>query len=130
MRRNSQQMDLKELAIYAAGKKASDLFIKAGSPPALRVDGKIMPTDFAILSEDETRDLAYSIMTPEQIGRFERRHELDLAFTLEGISRFRVNIYQQRGSIGLVLRLIPLDIWKLDQLGMPPVVANRRRLPQ
>lgn len=117
-------MDLKDLARLAAEKKASDLFIKEGSCPSLRVDGRIDNTDFPPLTSDQTRELAYSIMTPEQIGRFERRHELDLAFTIEGISRFRVNIYQQRGSVGMVLRLIPLNIYDLEQLGMPEVVAD------
>jgi len=123
-------MELRELALLAAGKKASDLFIKEGCAPSLRVDGKIVDTIFPPCSADQTRDLAYSIMTPEQIGRFERRHELDLAFTLEGISRFRVNIYQQRGSVAMVLRLIPLEIWTLEQLGMPPVVADLCRQRQ
>lgn len=117
-------MDLKDLARLAAEKKASDLFIKEGSCPSLRVDGRIQNADFPSLTADETRELAYSIMTPEQIGRFERRHELDLAFTIEGISRFRVNIYQQRGSVGMVLRLIPLDIYNLEQLGIPEVVSD------
>jgi len=116
--------DLKELALYAAERKASDLFIKEGVSPSLRVDGKVVTTEFPPFTAEQTRELAYSIMTPEQIGRFERRHELDLAFTLEGVSRFRVNVYQQRGSVGMVLRLIPLEIWSLDQLGMPPVVAE------
>jgi twitching motility protein PilT len=63
-------------------------------------------------------------MTQEQIARFERRHELDLAFTIEGVARFRANIYQQRGTMGMVLRLIPLDIYSLEELGMPPVVSD------
>ena len=117
-------MDLKKLALHAAEMKASDLFIKEGCPPMLRVDGRIDSTEFPSCSSDETRDLAYSIMTPEQIGRFERRHELDLAFTLSGISRFRVNVYQQQGSVAMVLRLIPLEIRGLDELGMPPVLAD------
>lgn len=117
-------MDLKEFAMLAAEKKASDLFIKEGCSPALRVNGKIVSADCQILSADEARDLAYSVMTPEQIGRFERRHELDLAFTLNSISRFRVNIYQQRGSVGMVLRLIPLEIQNLEELGIPVVVSD------
>jgi twitching motility protein PilT len=69
-------------------------------------------------------------MSHDQIGRFERRHELDLAFTLEGIARFRANVYQQRGSMGVVLRVIPLKIYTLDQLGMPQVVADLCKLRQ
>lgn len=117
-------MELIDLAKYAAEQKASDLFIKADAPPMLRVNGKITATDFPVLTADEVRDLAYSIMNHNQIARFEHRHELDLAFTVEGVARFRANIYQQRGTIGAVLRLIPLEIQSLDDLGMPPVIKD------
>lgn len=117
-------MELIDLAKYAAEQKASDLFIKADAPPMLRVNGKITATDFPVLKADEVRDLAYSIMNHNQIARFEHRHELDLAFTVEGVARFRANIYQQRGTIGAVLRLIPLEIQSLDDLGMPPVIKD------
>ena len=69
-------------------------------------------------------------MSHEQIGRFERRHELDLAFTIEGVARFRANVYQQRGTLGVVLRVIPLDIYTLEMLGMPAVVAELARQRQ
>jgi twitching motility protein PilT len=117
-------MDLKELAKNAATQKASDLFLKEDSPPTLRVSGNIAQLDLPPLTAEEVRDLAYSIMTQDQIARFERRHELDLAFTVQGVSRFRANIYQQRGTMGMVLRLIPLDIFSLEELGMPPVVND------
>lgn len=123
-------MDIKELARIAAESRASDLFLKEGVPPALRVDGRIVSLDMPALGDADTRDLAYSIMTHEQIGRFERRHELDLAFTLEGLARFRANIYQQRGCVGIVLRVIPLKIFSLQQLGMPTVLADICQLRQ
>jgi len=117
-------MDLKELSKLAAEQKASDLFLKAGAPPTLRVHGKIVQLDQPSLKNDEARDLAYSAMSQDQIARFERRNELDLAFTIEGIARFRANVYRQRESIGMVLRLIPLQISGLDDLGMPPVLKD------
>ncbi len=117
-------LELSELLRYAASVKASDLFIKENTPPTLRVHGKIQPMDLPPLSADDTRNLAYSVMTHEQIGRFEHRHELDLAFTIEGITRVRANIYQQRGSIAMVCRLIPLSIYTLEELKMPPAVAE------
>jgi twitching motility protein PilT len=117
-------MDLTNFLKSAAELKASDVFFKENAPPTLRINGKISPTDNPVLTADEVRELAYSVMTHEQIGRFEHRHELDLAFTIQGISRFRANIYQQRGSMGMVLRLIPLDINSLDDLGMPPVIKD------
>lgn len=117
-------MELRELSVLAAEQKASDLFFKEGSPPTVRVNGKIIQLDMPALTVDQVRDMAYSVMTHEQISRFERRHELDLAFTIEGVSRFRANMYQQRGTMGMVLRLIPLGIYSLDDLGMPPVISD------
>lgn len=116
--------DLTELSKHAAELKASDLFLKEHSPPVLRVNGTIQPTEFPVLTAEDVRDMAYSIMNHSQITRFEQRHELDLAFTIPGISRFRANVYQQRGSMGMVLRLIPLDILTLDQLSMPQVIKD------
>ncbi len=117
--------DLQALLRLAAEKKASDVFIKAGSPPAMRLSGRIhVVPDEPPLTGDDTRSLAYSVMTHEQIGRFEHRHELDLAFEVDGICRIRCNVHQQRGTMGMVLRLIPLKIYSLDQLGMPPVLAE------
>ncbi len=114
----------------AAEKKASDLFVKAGSPPAMRLNGRVIVQDGPPLTPDDTRNLAYSVMTHEQIGRFEHRHELDIAFELPGITRIRANIHQQRGSIGLVCRLVPLKIYSLEQLGMPPVLSEMTRARQ
>ncbi|MDO8586953.1 MAG: type IV pilus twitching motility protein PilT [Armatimonadota bacterium] len=117
-------MDLNPILKLGVEKKASDIFIKTGVPPALRVNGRIEVTDFPALTAADTEDLAYSIMNTEQIGRFERRHELDLAFTVEDLARFRANMYQQRGSVGLVLRIVPLKIMTLDDLGMPSVLTD------
>jgi twitching motility protein PilT len=117
--------DLRDIIRLAAEMKASDVFIKEGSPPAMRIHGRIQTTaGFEKLTADDTRRLAYSIMSHEQIGRFEHRHEMDLAFTVEDVTRVRANIYQQRGTMGLVCRLIPLKIYSLEQLGLPPVVGE------
>jgi len=117
-------MDLVEVLKTAAEQRASDIFFKENAPPVLRVHGKVAPTDLPSLTAEEVRQLIYSVMTHDQIGRFEHRHELDLAFTMEGVARFRANIYQQRGSMGMVLRLIPLSIYSLEELGMPPAVKD------
>ena len=120
--------DLRDLIRLAAEKKASDLFLKEGSPPMLRVHGRIQKADNSPnLTADETRRLAYSVMSHEQVGRFEHRHELDLAFTVENVTRVRANIYQQRGSMGMVCRLIPLGIYSLEQLGLPPAIGEMTR---
>lgn len=124
-------MELNELAQKAAEVKASDIFLKVGSPPMVRLNGRISNLDnYTELTKEDTEALSYSIMSHEQIGRFERRHELDLAFTIEGLARFRANVYQQRGSIGLVLRVIPLEVYTLDQLGMPQVIGDLARQRQ
>ncbi|MCC6485293.1 MAG: type IV pilus twitching motility protein PilT [Armatimonadetes bacterium] len=123
-------MVLDELLQLAADSRASDLFLKGDASPALRIDGHIRGTDLPKLSGDEVRDMAYNIMTPEQIGRFERRHEMDLAFTFKDLARFRVNVYQQRGMVGLVLRLIPLKIYSLEELQMPDIIAQMTKLRQ
>lgn len=120
--------DLRDLIRLAAEKKASDLFLKEGAPPMLRVHGRIQKADDSPnLTADETRRLAYSVMSHEQVGRFEHRHELDLAFTIENVTRVRANIYQQRGSMGMVCRLIPLGIYSLEQLGLPPAIGEMTR---
>ena len=117
-------LEIHELLTVAAAKKASDVFIKAGGPPAMRISGRIQLTDAPPLNGDDCRNLAYSVMTHEQIGRFEHRHELDLAFEVEGVCRIRCNVYQQRGTMGMVLRLIPLKLFTLEQLGMPPILSE------
>ena len=124
-------LDIRELASKAAQVRASDIFLKEGSPPMMRLDGKVTNLgEYPPLTAEDVQNLAYSEMTHDQIGRFERRHELDFAFTEEGLARFRANVYKQRGTIGMVLRVIPLEIYTLEQLGMPPAVAKLAELRQ
>jgi twitching motility protein PilT len=123
--------DIRDLIRQAFDLKASDLFIKAGSPPMLRLHGRITAVEGTEkLTGDDTRRMAYSIMTHEQIGRFEHRHELDIGWELDGLTRVRTNIYQQRGTIGVVSRLVPLKIYTLEQLGMPPAVGEMTKSHQ
>jgi len=118
-------VELDALLRTAAERKASDLFIKENSPPAMRLNGRVQTSqEIPPLTADDTRRLAYSIMTHEQIGRFEHRHEMDIAFTIEGVTRIRANVHMQRGSIGMTCRLVPLKIYSLEQLGMPPVLSE------
>jgi twitching motility protein PilT len=118
-------MDFHDILKQAAERKASDIFLKEGVPPALRVNGRIISVDgLDELSTDELHDMAKSVMTAHQFERFQEYHELDIAFTMEGICRFRANFYQQRGTMGIVLRLIPLQVPALDDLNMPPVVKD------
>ncbi len=117
-------MNLTDILRKAVELKASDLFLKVDAPPNLRINGKVTALDLPVTSIDKIRDYAHSIMTPLQISRFEDKHELDIAFTFEDLCRVRCNVYQQRGTLGMVLRLIPLDIYSIDELGLPPIVRD------
>ncbi len=114
-----------ELLIAAHEVDASDLFVRANAMPAIRVHGKIVTLEqFPMLTEDDSRNLAYSKMTGRQIEEFERHHEMDLSFSLEGVVRIRASIYMQRNSVGFVLRLIPLRIRPLEELGVPTSIGD------
>jgi twitching motility protein PilT len=123
-------MELEQLCRFAVDSQASDLFIKAETPPALRVHGRIVPTDLPPLTADDTKRLGHSIMSEQQMEAFEGYHELDLAFTLADVARFRCNVYVQRGSYALVLRIVPLEIKQIDELGLPKVLEDMVRPKQ
>src|SRR6478609_7773133 len=99
---------------------ASDLHITAGSPPVIRVNGKLERlVDFEKMSGDETRDLVYRIVSTEQQKQLETKRQLDFSYSVPGLARFRVNSYFQRASIGAAFRLIPAEIKSLEDLNMP-----------
>ncbi len=104
--------------------EASDLHMKAGSPPVLRVHGGLEPQDLPTLTVEAMRRALSEILTPEQADLFEREKELDFAFSAAGIGRFRVNAALQRGSIALAFRLVRSDIPTLDDLGLPEVCRS------
>lgn len=105
-------------------KKASDLFITAGFPPAFKVDGKMTPVSNQALSPQHTQELARSIMNDRQAAEFEASHECNFAISPPGIGRFRVNIFMQQQRVGMVLRTITTKIPDLDEMGMPPVLKD------
>jgi twitching motility protein PilT len=112
------------------GKRSSDLFLKAGMKPSLRIDGLVHQLEQPNSTPDEMRDMAYELMNEEQQARFEEKNEMDLAIAAEGLGRFRVNIYKQRGTIGMVLRHIPAPDFNFEKLNLPPAVkalSERRR---
>lgn len=117
-------MELEHLCRFAVDSQASDLFIKAFAPPALRVHGRIVPTDLPALTPEETKRLAQSVMSPSQAEAFETYHELDLAFTLEDVARFRCNVYMQRDTYAMVLRIVPLEIRSIEDLGLPKALEE------
>jgi len=104
--------------------KASDLFITAGFPPALKVDGKMTPVSQQVLTPQHTMELANSIMNDRQAADFEASHECNFAISPAGIGRFRVNVFMQQQRIGMVLRTITTKIPDLTQMGMPEVLKD------
>jgi len=105
-------------------RNASDLHLTVGTPPQIRVDGNLLPLDLPNLTPDDTKELAYGVLTEIQRAEFERRNELDLSFGIKGLSRFRANVYRQRDCVALALRRIPFQIMSFDKLGLPPVVEE------
>jgi twitching motility protein PilT len=102
----------------------SDLHITTNSAPQVRVDGILRPLDYPEMTPAETKQLAYSVLTDAQKHRFEETLELDFSFGIKGLSRFRANIFNQRGAVGAVFRAIPYEIRSFDQLGLPGVVEG------
>lgn len=105
-------------------KNASDLHISAYAPPHLRIDEKLVPTEYPPLTPDDSKKLAYSMLKPQQIERFEREFELDMSFGIEGLGRFRVNVFLQRGVVGAAVRLLPVHIMTFEECGLPIGVVN------
>jgi twitching motility protein PilT len=104
---------------------ASDIHLKAGLPPMFRIDGDLVPLkDAKRLVPEELNKMALGIMNPAQKEEFKRTHEIDLAYGVPGLGRFRVNIFQQRGTIGIVLRVIPFGIQNFEQLTLPAVLEK------
>src|SRR5918995_936724 len=104
---------------------ASDLHIKAGSQPFVRISGELRPLlDTPRLTQEDTLDMAFSMMTNRQKQRFKEVSEADIAYGVSGLGRFRANVFQQRGSVGMVLRVIPDRVRTITELGLPPVIER------
>ena len=124
-------MNINDLLKLGVERKASDLHLKVGSHPMIRVDGDLQPmTELKRLMQEDTISMAYSIMNARQKQRFKEELDLDLAYQVPGLGRFRCNVFQQRGSVGLVLRVIPARIKTVQELMLPKVlekIAEERR---
>jgi twitching motility protein PilT len=108
----------------------SDLHITTNSSPQVRVDGKLEPLNMPALSPVETKQLCYSVLTEAQKHKFEEENELDLSFGVKGLSRFRGNVFIQRGAVAAVFRVIPYKILSFEELGLPPVVKELAAKPR
>ena len=105
-------------------KNASDLHLTVGVPPILRIDGKLFQTPYDVLTSERIQNLIYAVMSEDQKGRFEASNELDFAITLKTFGRMRVNLYRQRGNIGVAIRSIPFEFKTFRQLGLPAAVDS------
>lgn len=123
-------MNLHTLLKAVVEKGGSDLHITVGSPPQIRVDGIMHQIATPPLDAAQTKQLCYSVLTEAQKHRFEEETELDFAFSIRGLSRFRGNIYQQKGAVAGAFRAVPHRIVPLEELGLPPVVAQLTQKPR
>lgn len=117
-------MNLKNLLERMVKEESSDLHLKAGSPPVLRIDGKLRVIKEEPLSPEELRKTTQQIMTKDQQEEFIRTKELDFAIGVSGLARFRVNVYMQRGSVAIAMRTIPPSIKRIDELNVPQVLKD------
>jgi len=119
------QISLSELLRKLSELRGSDLHITTGSPPQVRVDGHLRALEgYRLLTSSDTKQLAYSVLTDAQKHRFEEKLELDFSFGVKGLSRFRANLFNQRGAVGAVFRAIPYEIKSFEELGLPLIVKQ------
>src|SRR4030066_544172 len=121
---------LQDLLKVMIDKNGSDLHITAGSAPRIRIHGKLLPLDLPSLTPVETKQMTYSILADAQKHKFEEENELDFSFGIKGLSRFRGNLFVQRGAVAGVFRTIPFKILTFQELGLPPIVEELTRKPR
>jgi len=112
-------MDIRELLQFMVQKNISDIHFKAHCVPLIRFNGNLMPAQQEPFTEEFVKNLAFGLMNENQKKRFEAENELDMSYTLDHISRFRVNVYRQKGTVALTLRVIPLELKNFEQLNLP-----------
>jgi twitching motility protein PilT len=119
-----------QLLKFMVDNTASDLHITPGTPPQLRIDGSLRPLNVPTLTPPETKKIAYSLLTDAQKHLFEEDKELDFSFGVKGLSRFRANVFQTRGSVGVAIRTIPFEILTFESLNLPKVVEDLNKRPK
>jgi twitching motility protein PilT len=118
---STSQLHIDDLLKTAVERDASDIHIKAESPPLLRIYGELIPTDLPPLSQEEAKRLSFIILSPQERELFEKQWELDIGYEIEGLARFRVNLMVQRNMVGSVFRVIPLHVQTIEELALPEV---------
>ncbi len=109
---------------------ATDLHISAGAPPMFRIDGVLVPSSYPPVTPEQAQALAYSVMRDEHKKKFEEEWECDFSFGISGLSRFRANVYKQRGTVSIAIRTIPFRIRSFEELGIPPVIPELATRPK
>ncbi len=120
----SAKPTMEELLRLVVEQGATDLHLSANLAPHLRMDDRLVPTDHAPLSGTDVKELAYSLIAPDKIERFERWKELDFAFSVEGLARFRANYFIQQGYVGVAIRMLPFRILGFAELGLPVQIVT------
>ena len=123
-------LDLAELLRYTVEQRGSDLHVKTGSPPHVRVDGKLLPAPFERVGPADGERMAFQILPKDRADEFVETSEADFALSLSGLGRFRVNVFRQRGSVGLVFRRVLPGIPSFETLGLPSVVRRLAEEPR
>lgn len=117
-------LHIDEVLRMAIERKASDIHLSVGLPPMVRLDGEVVPLPFVALQPQDTRRMIYDTLTNEQLTKFEETHELDFAYSVKNLARFRFNVYMQRGSVAAALRAIPTKIPSFETLGLPVTIRE------
>src|ERR1700722_19726964 len=121
--------NMDELLRMLADRNGSDLHLRVGEPPILRIHGDLIRTELPPLTAEDTRELVYSILNEERQEAFERLLEIDLSHATD-YARFRVNVFQQQGYVGCVARMIPISIQTIDELLLPPICKDLALRPR
>lgn len=128
--RGAEAASMHDLLHQMISKRASDMHITAGVPPMFRVDGNLVAGPYKPLSPDDCQSLAYSVLSEDQRKRFETQRELDISFGIKGLSRFRANIFVQRGVVAIAVRQIPYEIQSVEKLGLSKTIVDFARRPK
>jgi|DewCreStandDraft_1066081.scaffolds.fasta_scaffold00181_88 twitching motility protein PilT len=124
-------MEIEELVRYVTEHQGSDLHLTVGVRPTMRVWGRLIPIEhYPVLTPEDTYQLAYSMMNAFQKQKFEKTWELDMAYSVAGLGRFRVNVYRQRGAVGIAMRVIPQEIPTIEDLNLPRILIDLTRRPR
>jgi twitching motility protein PilU len=117
-------MDLTQLFKFMADKQASDMYISAGAPVLMKIEGETLPLNSQALDAETVMKIAYSLMSPEEIKAFEAEHEMNFGFLVENTGKFRINVFRSRGEVALVARYVRNQIPSIESLGLPPILKE------